>query len=351
MFEYSEHIIRKDREVRDALIVLDRLPANVSRTIFVVEEDLRMIGSLTDGDIRRGFLSGLTISDSVEKFMNTSFKSIGKNNNNISLIKQLRKADIDLLPMLENGRRIVKIIDLKKIKTLLPLSALVMAGGRGERLRPYTDKVPKSMLKIGGKPIIEYNIDRLVSYGVTDIFISVKYLKEQIMDYFGDGSAKGARIRYIEEEQSLGTLGALSMIDNCEYSDMIVMNSDILTNIDYEDFFHFFKNEEASMALASIPYQVNVPYAILDVKETVVSSFIEKPTYTFYSNGGIYILKYMLKSLLQKGKFFNATDLMDKIITKKEHKLVHYPLLGYWLDIGKHQDFIKAQEDIKHLIF
>lgn len=349
MIKNNEHIINSKEQARYALSILDQLPASVSRTVFVVAEDNIMVGSLTDGDIRRGLLAGLEISDSVEKFMNTSFRTLSKNLDNVDLIRSLRNADINLVPMLDEKSRITEIVDLRKTKTILPVSALLMAGGRGERLRPFTYTVPKSMLQIGEKPILEHNIDRLISYGITNIYISVKYLKEQIMSYFGDGSAKGVNISYIEEEMPLGTLGALSLIDHCNHDDMIVMNSDILTNIDFEDFFNFYKREEASMALASIPYKVNVPYAVLDVKESVVSSFIEKPTYTYYSNGGIYILRYELKQLLKKDTFFNATDLMDKIIVENDHKLVHYPLLGYWLDIGKPQDFMKAQEDIKHL--
>lgn len=349
MLTHDEHIINKNHDARMALGILDQLPASVSRTVFVVDNNNTMVGSLTDGDIRRGLLNGLEISSPVEMFMNTSFKSLQKNMDNVEMIAQFRKDDIKLVPMLDQASRIIEIIDLQKIKTLLPLTALVMAGGRGERLRPYTDTVPKSMLCIGEKPILEHNIDRLISFGITDIYISVKYLKEQIMDYFGDGSAKGVRIKYVEEGTALGTLGALSLIEHINHGDVLVMNSDILTNIDFEDFFRFYRKEGASMALASIPFQVNVPYAVLEVDYNEVSSFIEKPTYTYYSNGGIYILRTKLKELLEHNSFFNATDLMDKVIRLDGEKLVHYPLLGYWLDIGKHQDFLKAQEDIKHL--
>ncbi len=346
---YHEHIISRAVDARYVLGVLDRLPSNVSRTIFIVGEENRMLGSLTDGDIRRGLLNGQALSDSVERFMNTAFKFLKNRHDNADLIKSLKKSDIDLVPILDEENKIVDIIDLKRIKTLLPLSALLMAGGRGERLRPYTDSTPKSLLRIGGKPIIEHNIDRLITFGISTIYISVKYLKEQIIDYLGDGSAKGVTIQYIEEEMPLGTIGSLSLIETCDYSDILVMNSDILTNIDFEDFYSFYKNENASMALASIPYQVSVPYAVLDVNDSFVSSFIEKPTFTYYSNGGIYILKYALKNLLKKDSFFNATDLMEKLIADQEHRLVHYPLLGYWLDIGRHVDYNKAQDDIKHI--
>ena len=171
------------------------------------------------------------------------------------------------------------------------------------------------------------------------------------MDYFGDGSSRGIRITYLEETDPLGTLGALSMIKKISHDDILVMNSDLLTNINFEDFYQFYKSQAASMAVTSIPYEINVPYAVLGIKNHEVISFEEKPVYTYYSNGGIYLMQFGLQVFAKKQEFFNATDLMDIIINDIDHKLVHYPLLSYWLDIGKHADYIRAQEDIKHLNF
>lgn len=349
MIKYHEHIVLKDDEARTALKILDQLPDSASRTLFVVNAESVMVGSVTDGDIRRGLLNGLEISQNIELFMNIRFKYIQDTQNNIALIKKFKKANIMLIPRLDEQFKILEILDLNFTRTLLPFTALLMAGGRGERLKPFTDSTPKPMLKIGNKPILEINIDRLISYGITEIYISVKYLKEQIMDYFGDGSTKGINIYYLEENDPLGTLGALANIESISHEDLLVMNSDLLTNIDFEDFYNFYNEHRATMALASIPYHVSIPYAVLDTNNHLVESFSEKPTYTYYSNGGIYLMKFALKKHITKGEFYNATDLMDKIILEKDQSLVHYPLLTYWLDIGKHQDFIKAQEDIKHI--
>ncbi|WP_443936886.1 nucleotidyltransferase family protein [Pedobacter sp. MW01-1-1] len=350
MIKHQEHIILNYDEARKGLKILDELPDNSSRTLFVVNNDGVMLGSVTDGDIRRGLLNGYEISQTIEYFMNTKFKYLKDGEDNVYLIKEFKKASINLIPMLDDEFKILEILDLHLTKTLLPFSALLMAGGRGERLKPFTDSIPKPMLKVGDKPILEINIDRLISYGVTEIYISVKYLKDQIMDYFGDGSNKGIKIHYLEENEPLGTLGALAHIEKIIHHDLLVMNSDLLTNIDFEDFYNFYKAQDATMALASIPYHVSIPYAVLKTNDHTVESFIEKPTYTYYSNGGIYLMKFQLKKHISKGCFYNATDLMDKLITESGTNLVHYPLLGYWLDIGKHQDFIKAQEDIKHIV-
>jgi len=351
MFNQPEHILLQDEEARTALRVLDKLSSNISRTLFIVDADNKIVGSLTDGDIRRGLLNGLEISQPVKQFMNSSFRFIQEDENKLENIKSLRKRGFEMVPLLDGEGRIKQLIDLKKTRSVLPAAALIMAGGKGERLKPFTDAVPKPMLIVGDKPIIEHNIDRLISYGITEIYISVKYLKEKIMEHFGDGSAKGISIKYITEEEPLGTIGALSLIDSIGYDDILVMNSDLLTNVDLEDFFEYYQSHNAEMAVASIPYVVNVPYAVLETDNHEVRSFVEKPSYTYYSNGGIYFLKFALKSALKENTFFDATDLMNHVIAKNRNSLVHYPLLCYWLDIGKHQDYIKAQDDIKHLNF
>jgi NDP-sugar pyrophosphorylase family protein len=251
--------------------------------------------------------------------------------------------------LVDSDFNIIKILDLEKIKGYISVDVLIMAGGEGSRLRPLTLEVPKPLLKVGDKPIIEHNIDRLIGYGVSNFHISLKYMSEKIKKYFGDGSSKEVYIDYVLEEQPMGTIGALKLIEDTKSDDVLVMNSDLLTNIDFEDFYTFFKNSDASMAVATTGYNVSIPYAVLEINsDNVVKSFKEKPTYTYYSNAGIYLIKREVIELIPKSKFFDATDLMQLII-EKELKLVNYPILGYWLDIGNHTDFAKAQEDIKHI--
>jgi dTDP-glucose pyrophosphorylase len=346
----KQHIVNVNQPTRVALKALDELEDKVSRTLFVVNDQHQLVGSLTDGDIRRGLLNGLEISQPIEGFMNINYKFLKNSDNNVEQIKKFRQEEISLIPLIDDDQQLLEVFDLKKVRTNLPLTALIMAGGRGERLKPLTETTPKPMLIVGDKPILEHNIDRLINYGIKEIYISVKYLKEQIIAYFGDGSSKDVNIYYIEEEQALGTIGALSLIEKINNEDILVMNSDLLTNIDFEDFYNFYKSNHAKMALASVPYHVTIPYAVLEINGHLISSFSEKPSYTYYSNGGIYLLKFELRHYFAKGKFFNATDLMDSVIAEAKGGLVHYPLLGYWLDIGKHNDLIKAQEDIKHII-
>jgi dTDP-glucose pyrophosphorylase len=348
--QYQQHIIPSTITGREALQILDVLPASHSRTLFVIQDN-KMIGTLTYGDIRRGLLNNREISDGVTHFLNKQFVHLSKEELNPAVLAKYRKKEIWFLPVLSGNNEIEGIIDLKDIKTIIPSAALIMAGGRGERLKPLTDSLPKPMLNICGKPIIEINIDRLIKFGIATFYISVRYLSEKIIDYFGDGSGKNITIRYIEETEPLGTLGASALINDLAFDQLLVMNADILTNIDFEDFYNYYKSQDAEMCAASIPYTVQIPYGIMQSNgEDYVTALIEKPSYTYYANAGIYLINKNLIGEIPKHQCYNATDLMTNLIEQKR-KLVHYPVLQYWLDIGKYEDYIRAQQDYMHIDF
>jgi putative nucleoside diphosphate sugar pyrophosphorylase len=223
-----------------------------------------------------------------------------------------------------------------------------MAGGRGKRLSPLTDTVPKPMLPLGGKPIIEYNINRLISFGIKKIFISVKYLGQQIVDYFGDGSQKGISIEYIWEDEPLGTAGALALINHLSSEHILLMNSDLFTNVNFESLYLKLIQEGADMSVASTEYKVDVPYAVFETEGSRVTNFKEKPSFIYHSNAGIYILKRSLISKIHKGQYCDITDVMEQLVTEGG-KLVYDPIIGYWIDIGKTIDYERAKDFIKHL--
>ncbi|MGF6845064.1 dTDP-glucose pyrophosphorylase [Chitinophaga sp. W3I9] len=346
--EFTKHLISGNASIKDALNKLNLLA--IDAVLFVVDDSNRLIGSLTDGDIRRGFIKGLTFDTPIMEYIQPDPIFIYKDNYSIDQLEIFAKKNLKIIPIIDNSRRIIDILNLRIKSSLLPLDTVLMAGGRGERLIPLTDKCPKPLLKVGNKPIIEHNIDRLASYGINRIIISIRYLGDQIKEYFNDGSSKDVNIQYVEEDVPLGTFGALSLVESFNTENILLMNSDILTNIDFADFYKSFIDADADLMVASIPYQVKVPYAVLEIDNGQVISFDEKPTYSYYSNGGIYLFKRSLLEFLPVGSFYNATDFMEMLISKKR-KVVHYPILGYWLDIGRHEDFEKAQNDIKHIKF
>ncbi|TCP22915.1 CBS domain protein [Tenacibaculum skagerrakense] len=346
--DYKKHLIKEKKTIKEALELLSNV--GVDTILFTVDESEKLIGSVTDGDIRRGLLKGISIEDEVLNVTNKKSKYLEKSSYSINQIIELRKGNYELIPVIDNNRNIQNILNFREMESYLPIDAVIMAGGLGSRLRPLTNNVPKPLLKIGDKAIIDYNLDRLRKYGVDDFWISVRYLGEQIEEHLGNGSSRNISIEYVYERNPLGTIGAVSNIKNFKHDYVLVTNSDILTNLDYEDFFLDFIEKDADMSVLTIPYDVDIPYAVMETENNRVLSFKEKPTYTYFSNGGIYLIKRSILDKIPENKFFNSTDLMEQLI-KEDLKLISYPTRQYWLDIGKHKDFEKAQEDVKRIKF
>lgn len=344
MRDFSKNIILHTASITEAMKRLNEIPNSL--TLFAVDGQERLIGTLTDGDIRRGFINGLSLTDTLDKFMLRSFHKVS-NGFSVQDFKQTREKGIRLLPVLDDTGRITKVYDLEKRKSLLPLECMIMAGGRGERLRPLTDTKPKPMLPLGKKPIIEHNIDNLISYGIEKFYISVKYLGEQIVEYLGDGSSKGVSIEYLWEDQALGTAGALSLVDKFNTDHVLLMNSDLFTNANFEDLYLNVLENDAQLGVATITYTTKVPYGVFKVDNNKIIGISEKPIYTNYANAGIYILNRDIINKIPKNQFYNITDLIDLLIDEKE-RVIHNPIIGYWIDIGQDQDYKNAQEIIKH---
>lgn len=339
--------VHKGKTIVEALKKLNDI-RDVSRLIlFVKDNDNSIIGSVTDGDIRRSLVSNMNINRPIGEVCNKDFVFEYDNKSFLEL-HEYRKKNIKILPILDKKKYLVRIIDLEKTSSILPLECMLMAGGRGKRLSPLTDKKPKPMLPLGDKPIIEHNIDRLISFGIKKIYISVKYLGEQIEEYFGDGSDKGIVIEYIWEDKPLGTAGALTLVPNFETEHVLLMNSDLFTNVDFEDLYLSLLREKADMIVSSTEYKVDVPYAVFDTTDSKVMGFREKPTFVYHSNAGIYILKKDLIDKIPKNQFYDITNLMEEIVVEGK-RLVYRPILGFWVDIGKPVDYKQAQEFIKHL--
>ena len=342
----SKYMIDESLNIGEALVSLNQL-SNDILTLFVVDGQGRMVGSLTDGDIRRCLIDGVKLDAPVSMAMNRNFHYLQYGHISINEIKALKSKKIVLLPYLDCDRRIIKIYNLQKQKSILPIDAVLMAGGKGLRLRPLTETVPKPLLKVGNKPIIDYNIDHLIEYGVDQISITVNYLKEQIESYIAE-SRVGSNIRCVREPQYLGTIGSIRFVECFHHDTVLVMNSDLFTNINYEDFFSHFSEHQADMSVAAVPYSVSVPYGIFDLDGREIKGIKEKPTFNYYANAGIYLIKRDLLDLIPSNIFFDATDFLNLLISKG-YKVIRYPITGYWLDIGKFEDFDKAQELVNHL--
>lgn len=343
----KNHFVSKDISLLEALERINTI-APEPLVLFVLDSDDHMVGTLTDGDSRRALISGASVNDKVGKIMHRDFNYMKLEDiNDVKEIKRQKELKMRLVPVLDNEKHIIEIIDLEKYKTRLPIDAVLMAGGKGERLRPLTDKTPKPLLPVGEKAIIDHNIDRLISYGVKHINVTVNYLKEQLEDHFSQ-PRNGILVQTVREPKYLGTIGSIKFVKEFYNDTILVMNSDLFTNINYEDFYLHFIEHNAVMSVAAIPYTVSVPYGIFDLDGRIINGLIEKPTYNYYANAGIYLIKREAIEEIPDGVMFHSTDLIEKLISEKK-KVIRFPLNGTWIDIGNPQEYQKANELVKHL--
>lgn len=343
----KDHIISKELTLLEALCRINGLAPD-PLVLFVVDNDNCMVGTLTDGDSRRALIAGASVTDKTEKIMHRNFNYMRlEDTQNVKEIRRQKEMLMKLVPVLDDEKHIVDIINLEKYKTRLPVDAVMMAGGKGERLRPLTEKTPKPLLPVGDKAIIDHNVDRLISYGIQHINVTVNYLKEQIEEHYQE-PRNGIQIQTVREPHFLGTIGSIRFISRFYNDTVLLMNSDVFTNIDYEDFYLHFQQHDAEMSVAAIPYNVSIPYGILDLDGRNIQGLLEKPKYTYYANAGIYLIKRRALDEIPEDTFFNATDLVEKLIAEGK-KVIRYPLNGTWIDIGNPQEYQKAQDLVKHL--
>ncbi len=343
----KNHIVYKNITLIEALSRINEIAPD-PLVLFVLDEENRMVGTLTDGDSRRALIAGFSVNDKVEKIMHKNFNYMKiEDLDNVKEIKRQRDLMMHLVPILDKEHHIVEIINLERYRTRLPIDAVLMAGGKGERLRPLTEKTPKPLLKVGNKCIIDHNIDNIISFGVKHISVTVNYLKEHLEEHFSKPRGE-VQIHTIREPKFLGTIGSIKFVKNFYNDTVLVMNSDLFTNINFEDFFLHFQQYNADMSVAAVPYDISIPYGIFDLDGHDILGLIEKPKFNYYANAGIYLIKRHALDEIPTNTFFNATDLVEKLIAENK-KVIRYPLAGYWIDIGNPDEYYKACEMAKHI--
>lgn len=342
----TRHIISVQSTVLEAIRRLNELSGG-AMTLFVMDSDGRITGTLTDGDVRRALLAGVSLDASVSRAAHQGFKWLSADAPNPETLRSYRRDGLRLVPMLDSDGRLVRIIDTSVTTSILPLSAILMAGGKGERLRPLTLDCPKPLLPVGSRPIIDYNIQALKRAGITDINVTVNYLADCLSSYFAGTDADGVSVRCIAEPFAMGTIGSASLVPLPDQGDCVVMNADLLTTLSLEDMYLHHRATGADITVAAIPYNVAVPYAILTTEGSRVVSLEEKPSYSYYANAGVYIFpNRMLKSLSQTQRK-DATDLIEEAIASGR-TVSYWPINGLWLDIGSPADYRHACELMEH---
>lgn len=339
--------INKRESLLSALKIINEMEQE-PLVLFVVDDDDKMVGTLTDGDSRRALIAGVSVNDSIEKVMHKNFNFLRSGvDDDVQHLHEQKLKKMKLVPILDSDNHIVDIVNLEKYITRLPIDAVLMAGGKGVRLRPLTETTPKPLLPVGGKSIIDYNIDSLMENGIKHISVTVNYLHEQLEEHFAE-PVNGVKIDCIKEPQFLGTMGATQFVTKFYNDVVLVMNSDLFTNIDYEDFYLHFKEHNADMSVAAVPYSISVPYGIFELEGRNIKGVKEKPVYNYFANAGIYLIKRELLENMPKNTFYNATDLLNDAVAAGKI-VIRYPITGYWLDIGSHEEYKKANELVKHI--
>lgn len=321
-----------------------------ARFAVVVSPIGKLLGTISDGDIRKALLSGLTLEDSVVKVMNANPLVASANTSNIELREIMSRNNFTHIPIIDSEDKIIKILSLQEVQSAEPIkenAVILMVGGLGSRLGELTANCPKSMLKLGDKPLLEIMIENLKDSGFYNFFLSVNYKSEMIESYFGNGSQFDVKIDYIREKERMGTAGSLSLFGPINDLPVIIMNGDILTKINFSSLLDFHTSNGLDACVCTKRHDYQIPFGVLNLEDDLVLKIDEKPVYSALVNAGIYSMDPKLLSLIPKDVFFDMPTLLGKIIDEK-YRIGAFQVQDYWLDIGRHADFHQAVIDYRN---
>ena len=328
--------------VKEAMAIIDKGSLQFA---VVVDDDLKLLGVLTDGDIRRGLLRGLGLESSIESLINKHPVVANINDTKERILELANEKKLHQIPIISNG----KLIGIQDIREFLapknkPNKVILMVGGLGTRLRPLTNDVPKPMLDVGNKPILHTIVENFAKYGYTDIIMCVNYKSEIIKEYFGNGDKFGVKIEYVLENQRMGTAGALSLLKERPKDDFFVMNGDLLTNVNFEYLHEYHKDSNALASICIRKYEMQVPYGVVNVRANKVTSIEEKPTQSFFVSAGIYMFSPIVLDFIPKGVFYDMPTLLGELL-KQNFAVYPFFIREYWLDIGKMDEYRRANDE------
>jgi dTDP-glucose pyrophosphorylase len=326
--------------LRQTLVCLEESAMQIALVLDVSD---KLLGVITDGDVRRAILRGLDMNTLAPNFMAPNPQCANTNDSRAMVLNRMRSESLQHMPILTDNGILVDLV-LFENKETLPNNVVLMAGGSGIRLRPLTTDVPKPMLQVGNRPILETIIDQLHNFGFKNFHISLNYLGDQIVKYFDDGSQWGISIKYLKEDRPLGTAGALSLLETSSIEPVIVMNSDLLTKLDFKQLLNFHNSHNSSLTVCVRDYNYVLPYGVVEVNGQTLLTIKEKPQKKVLVNAGIYILDNKVLNLIAPDAPMDMTDVIRELINKQDHPSV-YPIHEYWIDIGQKQDFQRAEDE------
>jgi dTDP-glucose pyrophosphorylase len=330
--------------IAEAIKIIDALPEKIC---LIVDEKDKLLGTVTDGDIRRGLLRSIPLDALATEIMRKTFITASPDDSQERLLEIINTKHVRQLPIVNSRSRVVGLVtedDLQTKSAAVDNWVVLMAGGLGNRLRPMTDDVPKPLLKVGEKPVLETILDTFIKHDFENFYISVNYRADMIKDYFGDGKRWNVTIRYLEELDKLGTAGALSLLPEAPTEPVIVMNADLLTKVNFRSLLDFHNEQNAMGTMCVREYDFQVPFGVVNIENNRVASIEEKPVHTFFINAGIYVLSPQILSHIRQNTRLDMTELFESAISTGESTAV-FPIREYWIDIGQLGDFQRANWD------
>jgi len=343
MTDLSLMLVSAESPIRDAVLAIDR---GVRQIALVVDDRSRLVASVTDGDVRRGLLRGLTLESPVNQIMRHKPAALPQGLDRQSALRLMQRLKVHHVPVVDELGVVVDLIWINDAVGLTPIDneVIIMAGGLGTRLRPLTDHVPKPMLSIGERPLLEHIVGQFAEQGFRNFTLSINYRGDVVRDHFKDGNDLGVNIKYIEEHERLGTAGALSLLPSPPDAPVIVMNGDLLTNVSFSALLKFHADTGSVATMCAREYEFQVPYGVVEFSGVRFDKIVEKPTYKQFVNAGIYVLSPKALSLLERGVARDMPDLFDAF-TASNLKASVFPVSEYWLDIGRIEDLERAREE------
>lgn len=335
-------LVRTGASTRDVLALID---ANHAGIAIVVDRDGRLVGTVTDGDVRRAILRGLSLDEPVTAVMCDRPIAASEDANDSALVDLLNLHRISQLPVVDGSGRPTGLFHVSDalVPTRMFAGAVVMAGGEGRRLRPLTDTIPKPLAEIGGRPMIERIIESIATIGVQQIYVAVNYKANLIIDRLGDGSALGVQIEYLHESERLGTAGALSLLPTRPAGPILVMNGDVLTKVPLDELFRYHYRHRCSVTMCAVEYKVRVPFGVIETAGALVTGLAEKPSFRFLCNAGIYAMDPDVLHLAQEPHPLDMTDLVERVVANGQ-PVGAFPITEQWLDVGNPESLALAEE-------
>ena len=341
----NKYTIEPERTLTDAI---KKITLNKKQFVLIVDKNNCLLGILTDGDIRRGILKGFSLNDNVNKIMNTDPLTANTTESSRQIINKMMIKNVQQCPIIDKKKKLKDIEFLDELSTRFSLDnfVMIMAGGMGKRLSPYTQERPKPLMNIAGKPILERIIINLAKHGFKKIFLSIYYKSEMLEEFFGDGSSYGVELKYIKENSPLGTAGSISLLPSKPKKSFLVMNSDIVTDVNYSGLLDFHEKNKSIATMSLKDFSFEVPYGVVQTNKNKILKIQEKPVLTYKINAGIYVLSPEVTDYIPSNKYFDMTELFEVLI-KNKSKISAFPIFENWADIANIEDLRKIEKFLK----